>query len=250
MKVHSTAHVSFAWDLNANDSNMIVNAPKWLDDDKFDMVAKATMPESVPGKRTAQLSLDDEEFRQMLRALLIERFKMRVRMEDRPIDAYKLVADHPKMNLADTKSRTRCIEGPGPGGKDPRQANPAMNMLISCRNMTPKQMGEEFAHFAAGYVYSPVRDSTELKGSYDFTLNWSSANQTILKPPPSQSASQQQTSDPDGTMTFYEAVDKQLGLKLVKEKRPVPVLVIESIQETPTDNQGLASLGLPTLDNL
>ena len=230
--------ITFAWDLNANDSNMIVNAPKWLDENKFDMVAKAAPPEPVPGKRAPQISVDDEEFRQMLRALLIERFKMQVHMEDRPIDAYKLIADHPKMKAADPKSRTRCVEGPGPGGKDPRLANPAMNMLITCQNMTPKQMGEEFAHFAAGYVYSPVRDATELKGAYDFTLSWSSANQTILKPPPTppSSGSQQQTSDPDGAMTFYDAVDKQLGLKLVKEKRPVPVLIIESIQETPTEN--------------
>jgi uncharacterized protein (TIGR03435 family) len=31
-------------------------------------------------------------------------------------------------------------------------------------------------------------------------------------------------------------VNKQMGLKLVKEVRPVPVLVIDSIQEQPTDN--------------
>ena len=32
-----------------------------------------------------------------------------------------------------------------------------------------------------------------------------------------------------------DEVSRQLGLKLVKEKRPMPVLVIDSMQEKPTD---------------
>ena len=33
-------------------------------------------------------------------------------------------------------------------------------------------------------------------------------------------------------MSIFEAVDKQLGLKLVEQKRPVSVLVIDHIEET------------------
>ena len=227
--------LTFAWDLNPNNKDMVVNAPSWLDEDKFDMVAKQPTPEPVAGKKT-QVPFDEEEFRHMLRALIIERFKMQVHMEDRPLDAYSMVADHPRLKLADPKSRTHCKEGPGPDGKDPRLANPVLNMLMTCQNMTPKQMGEQFTQFAAGYVYSPVLDKTDLKGSYDFTLSWSSANQTILKPPPPPSANHQEASEPDMALTFYDAVNHQLGLKLVKEKRPVPVLVIDHIDETPTEN--------------
>ena len=228
--------ITFAWDINPNNPDMIVNAPKWLDEAKFDMVAKMAAPEPVAGKRPAQTSLDDEEFRQMIRALLIERFKMQVHMDDQPIDAYTMVSDHPKLKPADPKSRTHCKEGPGPDGKDPRSANPVLNMLISCQNMTTEQMGQQFTQFAAGYIYSPVKDATGLKGTYDFTLNWSSANQTILKPPPPPSNGQPQPSEPDMTLSFYDAVDRQLGLKLVKEKRPTPVLVIDHIEATPTEN--------------
>jgi len=226
--------ISYAWDLNENDKNVFVNAPAWLDSAKFDFVAKLPTPEPIAGKRQT-VDFDDEEFRQMLQALLIERFRMKVHREDRPIDAYKLVADHPRMKEADPKSRTRCKEGPGIDGKDPRQTNPMMNQLMTCQNMTPKQMGETFANYADGYIYSTVRDETGLKGSYDFTLNWSSSNQTILKPPPPPGAPQQ-APEFDGTMTFYDAVDKQLGLKFVKEKRPLPVLVIDHIEPTPTEN--------------
>jgi uncharacterized protein (TIGR03435 family) len=223
--------ITFAWDLNPNNPDMLVNAPSWLGESKFDVVAKMAAPEPVNGK-TPQITLDDEEFHQMVRALLIERFNMKVRMEDRPIDAYTLMADRPKMKPADPESRTHCKEGPGPDGKDPRTTNPMMNMLITCQNVTPQQIGEEFAHFAAGYVYSPAKDGTGLKGTYDFTLNWSSADRTIFKPAPAPGAS----TDPDGSTTLYEASERQLGLKLVKEKRPTPVLVIEHIDEKPTEN--------------
>lgn len=228
----------FAWDFNPNDHQMIVNAPGWLDEDKFDIVAKAPMPEAIPGKPSAQF--DDQEFRQMLRALLMDRFQMKVHMEDRPIDAYKMVADHPKLKEADPKSRTHCKEGPGPDGKDPRVANPILTQLLTCQNITMKQLGEELAHYAAGYIYTPALDATGLKGSYDLTLSWSAANLTILKPPPSaseqQNSGQQGASDPNGAVTLYDAMDKQLGVKMVKEKRPVPVLVIDHIEETPTAN--------------
>jgi uncharacterized protein (TIGR03435 family) len=225
--------VTFAWELNSVDPNVLVNAPASLGDVKYDIIAKAPAPNLPPGSRQ-QPSIDNEEFEQMMRTLLTERFNMKVHMEDRPIDAFKLVADHPHMQAADPNSRTRCKQGPGPDGKDPRIANPAMNMLISCQNMTPKQMGEMFALYASGYVYSPALDATGLKGGYDFSLNWSSADQTILKSVPP--AGGQQAPEFDTTMTFYDAVDKQLGLKLVKEKRPVPVLVIEHMDTTPAEN--------------
>ena len=41
--------INFAWDLSPNDPQMIVNAPKWLDENKFDIAAKAEMPESRSG---------------------------------------------------------------------------------------------------------------------------------------------------------------------------------------------------------
>jgi uncharacterized protein (TIGR03435 family) len=42
--------------------------------------------------------------------------------------------------------------------------------------------------------------------------------------------------DPTGTMTFEEALDKELGLKLEVQKRVIPVLVIDHVNRTPTDN--------------
>ena len=42
--------------------------------------------------------------------------------------------------------------------------------------------------------------------------------------------------DPTGGLSLFDAVNRQLGLKLEARKRPMKVLVIDSIQEKPTDN--------------
>jgi uncharacterized protein (TIGR03435 family) len=39
-----------------------------------------------------------------------------------------------------------------------------------------------------------------------------------------------------GSISLFEAIEKQLGLKLVVHKRPMPVLVIDHVEQMPTDN--------------
>jgi uncharacterized protein (TIGR03435 family) len=55
-------------------------------------------------------------------------------------------------------------------------------------------------------------------------------------PPPQPSGDANAAPDPSGALSLFDAVYKQLGLKLEKQKRPVPVLVIDHIEEKPTDN--------------
>jgi len=169
----------------------------------------------------------------MIRALLIDRFQIKTHTEDRPLSAYTLIAVNPSLRKADPLSRTRCTEGPGPDGKDPRIANPQLNRLLTCQNMTMAQIGDELQRVANGYIYSTVTDGTGIKGSWDFTLSFSSADkmQTASAAPSADGAS-----DPSGAVSLFDAVSKQLGLKLEKVKRPGPVLVLDHIEETPTEN--------------
>jgi uncharacterized protein (TIGR03435 family) len=87
---------------------------------------------------------------------------------------------------------------------------------------------------ANGYVRAPIRDATGLDGFYDFSVNFSGIN---LLPgarfdPNAASAS----SDPNGSLTLPEAMQKQLGLKLDMEKRPFPVLVVDHAEDKPSEN--------------
>jgi uncharacterized protein (TIGR03435 family) len=239
--------ITFAWDLNPNDAEVLVGAPKWLDSDHFDILAKAASDAPASGPANAP-RIDIEDLRQMMQALLEDRFKMKAHMEDRPVSAYTLIAVKPKLTPADPLSRTRCKEGPGPDGKDPRTTNPMLNRLISCQNMNMGQIGEELQRIAAGYIYSPVLDGTGIKGSWNFTLSFSSADLTkgspspgggqgAAPPPGAQAASGTSTaSDPNGAVSLFDAVSRQLGLKLEKQRRPAPVLVIDHIEEKFTEN--------------
>jgi uncharacterized protein (TIGR03435 family) len=91
---------------------------------------------------------------------------------------------------------------------------------------------------APGFIFTPVLDESGLKGSYDFTLSFSSADHFAPGAgggaPSANSA--QQPSDPNGAISLFDAVKNQLGLKLEKVKRPVPVLVIDHIEQQPTPN--------------
>jgi uncharacterized protein (TIGR03435 family) len=230
--------ITFAWDLNPNDPEVLVGAPKWLDSDRFDILAKA----ASDGQGGDAPRIEIEDLRQMLQALLIDRFQMKTHREDRPVSAYTLIAVNPKLRKADPLSRTRCKEGPGPDGKDPRVATPVLNRLLSCQNMTMGQIGDELQRVAAGYIYSPVLDGSGIKGSWDFTLSFSSADQTQARAAGGGSAagggasSDGTASDPSGALTLFDAVNRQLGLKLEKQRRPAPVLVIDHIEEKPTEN--------------
>lgn len=229
--------ISIAWGINPNDKETLLGAPKWLDSTKFDIVAKTS---TSGGPAAAQLDIED--FRSMLRALLIDRFKMAVHNEERPVNAYTLTAANPKMKKADPSNRTGCKEGPGPDGKDPRIANPILSRLVTCLNMTMTQFAEQLQTMAGGYVFSPVKDATGLEGAFDFTLSFSTAGQVNggrgggFGGDGGTPTGAETASDPSGALSIFDAISKQLGLKLELKKRPVTVLVIDHVEEKPTDN--------------
>lgn len=231
--------IASAWNLDPRTNEMMVGAPKFLDSERFDITAEASS-DSAP----ANGAVDSDDLRLMLQALLKDRFKLATHMEDRPVTAYTLMAVKPKLKRADPANRTGWKEGPGPDGKDPRNENPILSRLVTCRNMSMTQFAELLPKIASGYIQSPVLDATGMEGGWDFTLSFSAAG--LLHSRPGQggdagqaaggaAASTLSASDPSGAVSLFDAV-KQLGLKLEMQKRPVPVLVIDHVEEKPTDN--------------
>ena len=234
--------IQIAWDLNGDE--MLAGGPKWLDSDKFDIVAKAATATVLHGPANAP-PVDIDALRLMLRALLLDRFKLAVHNEDRPVSAYTLVAVKPKLTKADPSNRTRFKEGPALASKDPRDKNPLLSRLVTCQNMTMAQFAAQLPNIASGYIKSPVQDATGLEGAWDFTLSFSpigifqggggrGGERGGDAAPPTGGAVA--ASDPTGTLSLFEAVEKQLGLKLEMRKRPLPVLVIDHVEQKPIDN--------------
>ena len=221
-----------AWNMMPD---MIFNLPKFAEQDRFDIVAKLPVGQNF----------DPFSQNPPLQALLKERFKLAIHMEDRPVDAFTLVAVKPKMQKADPASRTRFREGPGADGKDPRNGNPSISRLVTVKNMTMKQFAASLSQIAGGYIRTPlpVVDATGLEGSYDFTLSFSPIDVVQnggrggrIGDAPVSAPGISEPSDPSGGISLFDALEKQLGLKLEKHKRPAPCLVVDHVEQKPTEN--------------
>ncbi len=218
-------HLAMAWDLCTQTQaspNLVLSlcgvdapgAPKWLHSRYFNIVAKAPIPITSPAR--------DENYHVMLRNLLVDRFKMITHYEDRLVDVYTLVAAKPKLTKADTSSRTGCRSN---------GALPGIPTIVTCRNVTMAQFAEELDHhmpiIASG---RRVLDASGIQGAWDLTLTYR------VRPGGGAVTAEGIASDPGGGVSLFDAVDQQLGLKLVQTRRRLPVFVIDHIEERPTDN--------------
>ena len=230
--------IEWAWDLDDSYDGLLV-APKWLDSDHIDIHAKVATSDLGNNSMGRNNFMNPDDFRPMLRALLIERFQIKYHMEERPIDTYTLLADHPKLTPADPKEYTACESFPGNDGKDLRETNIMLDSIQSCFNTSMDQFAGQLHRIAPDYFYYPVVDETGIKGAWDFTLVWSSARLAQVRGPGMQQPAQegvQAVGDPNGAVSLFDAIRKQLGLKIVKQKHVEPVLVIDEINKKPTEN--------------
>jgi uncharacterized protein (TIGR03435 family) len=227
--------------------DMIVGAPKSMENDRYDILAKAPIAPATPGVSGPSGSPQDiDTLWVMLRSLLADRFKLAFHTEERPLNAYKLVAGKPKMKKADPSKRTGCREGVALDAKDPRVDHPILDRLLLCQNITMAEFANRLMSIANGYFQSPVVDATGLEGRWDFSVSFSSPNRIQIGSAGAgrggdagqapAGASLPAAPDPNGAISFFDAVESQLGLKLVREKRPLPVLVIDHVEPKPTEN--------------
>jgi uncharacterized protein (TIGR03435 family) len=223
--------IAAAWSLEQEQDKVI--GPKWLDSTNFDIVAKtADFPMSAPPPFDA--------IRPMLKALLIERFKLAVHNEDQEVPVWVLTVGKrgAKLKPADPASRSTCKPSIGDSGTG-SAAIPMIN--YTCTNTTIKQLADAMHLIAGGYVDHPAVDMTGLTGAYDFTISWTPKQVVAGNGQGERGAQPGQNPaaavDPTGGTTFFDAVDKQLGLHLESgQKRPMPVLVVDHAEQVPTEN--------------
>jgi uncharacterized protein (TIGR03435 family) len=170
--------------------------PNWLDSDSYDI--SATVADR------AEVSQD--QYRTLIRALLADRFQLKVHWQTRQGDVYALVVakNGPTLKVATDPSK-----------------EPGLNTNKSSH--LARMIGTNAPVFYLSSVLSnqvshPVIDKTGLQGRYDWTLVWD--------PEP----------NPDSTEpSLFTAVQEQLGLKLDAQKGPVETLVIDSVAH-PSEN--------------
>jgi bla regulator protein blaR1 len=180
----------------------IVDAPGWVDDQRFDISATAdrditpTAP-WTPGQ-FAPVQL-------MIQSLLADRFKMVTHVEMRASQVYSLVRE--------------------PAPRDAtRQLTPATTNTRSMQIGVGTVIGKgvplpQFAELLSQLTGRVVTDATGLSEAFDIDLRWSPDLQQNSTDAPS----------------IFTAVQEQLGLRLVRSNAPVEHLVIDSIQRPDPD---------------
>jgi uncharacterized protein (TIGR03435 family) len=228
--------IKVAWNV---DDEEIPGSPKWLGpfEPAFDLFAKAPLTSTIDG---AKLFYDD--YRLMLRALLQDRFKMVTHYEDRPVTAYSLVRVKPRLRPADRSNRSGCKSALAQAAPD--SGSGPVPVVVTCKNMTMAQFSQRLQTIAPVYLHNSVLDATGIVGAWDFSFTFS----PIPPENPGEGSSRSGRSAgvspggdtvpsaANGDSTLFEAVSKQLGLKLMARKRLEPVFVIDRIEPNPTDN--------------
>ena len=97
----------------------------------------------------------------------------------------------------------------------------------------------------SGRLKVPVADATGLEGEYDFSMTYAmtpdvmappTGRASILSPPPPALESAE-AATPSSLPSLWDAIQKQLGLKLEQVKNvPVEVVVLERANKDPTEN--------------
>jgi bla regulator protein blaR1 len=224
----------------------ISGGPGWINSDRYDIVAKAESgvnppppnPANIPDQRKAM-----EQQRERLRALLADRFQLRIRRETKDMQVYALTQAKGGPKLKESN-----LEIPAPkqnGDKGPQTPRGAFMRMGPGQIIAQAGSMDFLIQALSRQLGRTVVDRTGLKGMYDFTLEWTPdpaqgmgqgfggpSDGSVGKEPPR--SDNPAPADPNGP-SLFAALQEQLGLKLENQKGPVEVIVIESV-ERPSEN--------------
>jgi uncharacterized protein (TIGR03435 family) len=222
--------IRFAYKLSDGQVRILqAGAPGWIATKRFAIEAKASNPEATK-----------DQMRLMMQSLLQERFGLRAHRETRELPVLALVLARPgklgpELGVHDAgDAGCSNVEG----GAD-RNGGAALDTLPAvCGGLVTVGGASAPSHVRIGGrkipmallaahlgemagFDRPVVERTGLSGTFDLVLEWG--------PDAAPDADDRQTN-------VEEALQDQLGLKLKREKAGVEVLVIDAVEEKPTEN--------------
>lgn len=230
---------------NMTVSNLISNAYNLK---RYQMTADNFEADRYEITATMGAGTTREQFREMLKNLLKERFKLAVHFEKKEVPGYELVvakggvkmkdAQAPKDNPDDRKAPRQ--DGPLQRDKEgfPILAPGEDAMAImggKARWVSPQCTMDRIANMMVNQLNAPVADATGLTGKYEVNMFWEAAgfSDGLMRAAPG--GAEPAASELAGP-TIFTALQDQLGLKLQSKKASIEALVIDHLEKVPTEN--------------
>ena len=175
----------------------VIGGPSWLDADRWDIVASAG---------AAAAGTSDEVRREMLKTLLIERFKLVAHVEQRERPIYGLVFARADKQLGPGIHPTTCAPNAACEGTAANTDGIVRGTMIGKARAL-----SDIARSLSPYAERRVFDRTGLAERYDYELRWSDEQ------------------------SIFTAIQEQLALKLQADRVPLDVVVVDSVERSTED---------------
>jgi len=194
---------AIAWAYDVKDYQ--VSGPAWVDEERYDIAAKAAAPCS------------DSNLKLMLRSLLAERFGLAFHRETKELPVYVLLI---------AKGGIKFHESASVGEMQLTPVRGRMSVDVQRASVS------EAVDLLSKPLRRPVLDMTGLTGRYDLKLD--------LAPYLSDQEPGAGVTRPVGIAevesVLITAIQDQLGLKLEPRKAPIDLLVIDHAEKVPVEN--------------
>ncbi|HEY7393111.1 MAG TPA: TIGR03435 family protein [Bryobacteraceae bacterium] len=215
-----------------------VFGPDWISSDRFDIAA--TIPQGHK----------PDEFREMLQALLAERFQLKFHQEQREFSVYALALGKRPLKLKrvppdeDTGNSSEPLEVAGGGsvaGVSVNLGHGSSWSFAPNRFEAKKLSMEVFASNLERFADRPIVDKTGLQGQFDFAFD---INPEDYQPMLIRSAIAAGVSLPPQALRLLDGSSsaslsdalEQIGLRLEPRKEPLDVIVVDNTNKTPSEN--------------
>jgi uncharacterized protein (TIGR03435 family) len=183
---------------------LVVALPRWAEDERFDIVAKAARP------------ITETERQSMVQSLLSDRFRLKAHFEKREQTIYAMTRARADGSLGvGLQPRADCVTTPCQrSGSSSRVAG-----VIRVRSTTMAGL----ADIISSILGEVVRDESGIEGRFDVEASW---RPDAVDAPVNPS---------DDRSSFFTAIQEQLGLRLQPSRAAVEVLIVDSV-ERPRSN--------------
>jgi uncharacterized protein (TIGR03435 family) len=202
----------------------------------------------------------NDQFDRMLQNLLKERFKLLFHYQQKEMPIYKLTvaANGPKMKQspsdAPRESEPWWVSSGSTTGIDKdgypvfsEGANGLANSAGHCRWTASNVSTADIAKTLSDQSNRPVVDATGLKGTYDVDLKWVTDLDFTLSERGKAEIREMAGELPDGGggPTLVRAVQEQLGLRLNSTRGPGEIVVVDHVENVPSENRCFWRPGQP-----